>query len=87
VEIAEATRNADYIKLGVSPRGSIALFRMAKAYAYVMGRNYVVPDDIKELAPYVLAHRMILTPKGKSVVANSEEAIERILETIAVPLE
>lgn len=87
VEIAEATRNADYIKLGVSPRGSIALFRMAKAYAYVMGRSYVVPDDIKELAPYVLAHRMILTPKGKSVVATNEEAIDRILQTIAVPLE
>lgn len=87
VEIAEATRNADFIKLGVSPRGSIALFRMAKAYAYVMGRNYVVPDDIKELAPYVLAHRMILTPKGKSVVADNEEAIDRILQTITVPLE
>lgn len=87
VEIVEATRNADFIKLGVSPRGSIALYRMAKAYAFVKGRNYVVPDDIKELAPYVLAHRIILTPKGKSLVSDSEEAIVRLLQNVIVPVE
>ena len=69
VEIVEATRCADFIKLGASPRGSIALYRMAKAYAFVKGRNFVVPDDIKDLAPYVLSHRIILTPKGKSMVS------------------
>ncbi len=87
LELVEATRNADFIKLGVSPRGSIALYRMAKAYAFVKGRNYVVPDDIKELAPYVLAHRIILTPKGKTLVSNQEEAIRRLLENIVVVVE
>ena len=83
----EATRNADFIKLGVSPRGSIALYRMAKAYAFVKGRSFVIPDDIKELAPFVLAHRIILTPKGKSVVSDNEGAIRRLLANIIVPVE
>ena len=87
LELVEATRNADFIKLGVSPRGSIALYRMAKAYAFVKGREYVIPDDIKDLAPYVLAHRIILTPKGKSLVADNEEAVRRLLGSIVVPVE
>jgi len=87
VEIVEATRSADFIKLGVSPRGSIALYRMAKAYAFVKGRSFVVPDDIKDLAPYVLSHRIILTPKGKSMVSDNEEAVRRLLQNIMVPLE
>lgn len=87
LELVEATRSADFIKLGVSPRGSIALHRMAKAYAFVKGRDYVIPDDIKALAPYVLAHRIILTPKGKSIVSDNEEAIRRLLANVVVPLE
>ena len=87
VNIVNATRSADFIQLGVSPRGSIALHRMAKAYALIKGRNFVLPDDIKLLAPYVLSHRVILTPKGKSVLGNTEEAIRRLLEDIAVPTE
>ena len=87
VNIVNATRNADFIQLGVSPRGSIALHRMAKAYALIQGRNFVLPDDIKLLAPYVLSHRIILTPKGKSVLGNTEEAIRRLLEDIPVPTE
>ncbi len=84
LDLTEATRRADYIKLGVSPRGSIALYRLAKAYAYVKGRDFVLPDDIKFLAPYVFAHRIILTPKGKSMVVNTEEAVRRLLDSVAV---
>ena len=87
VDIVEATRNADFIRLGVSPRGSIALYRMAKAYAFVKGRTFVIPDDIKELAPYVLAHRIILTPKGKSAVSDNEKAIKKLIAGIVVPVE
>ncbi|MCM1577686.1 MAG: MoxR family ATPase [Ruminococcus sp.] len=87
VNIVNATRNADYIRLGVSPRGSIALYKTAKAYAMIMGRGYVIPDDIKKLAPYVLAHRIILTPKGKSAVGSPEGAVQRVLESVAVPVE
>lgn len=86
LELVEATRNADFIKLGVSPRGSIALYRMAKAYAFVKGRDYVIPDDIKDLAPYVLSHRIILTPKGKSLVTDNEEAVRRLLDNVFVPV-
>jgi MoxR-like ATPase len=61
VRIVEATRNHPDIKLGSSPRGSIALHKLSRAYALSRGRNYVIPDDIKYLAPYVLGHRIILT--------------------------
>lgn len=87
VSIVSATRKADYIRLGVSPRGSIALYKTAKAYALICGRGYVIPDDIKRLAPYVLAHRIILTPKGKSAVGSPEGAVERILGSVSVPVE
>lgn len=87
VSIVNATRNADFIQLGVSPRGSIALYRMAKAYAFVKERQHVLPDDIKALAPYVLSHRIILTPKGKSVLGTTEGAILKLLEDIPVPTE
>ena len=86
VNIVEATRNVDYIKLGVSPRGSIAMYKMAKALAYVRGRDYVVPDDVKELAPYVFSHRIMLSPKGKSVVSNNEEAIKNVVMNVEVPV-
>lgn len=85
VAIAEATRNSEYIRLGVSPRGSIALYKASKAYAMISGRDYVVPDDIKLLAPYVLSHRIILTPKGKSACRDQEGAIAKVMEGIRVP--
>lgn len=87
LELVDATRKADFIKLGVSPRGSIALYRMAKAYAFVKGRDYVLPDDVKALAPYVLSHRIILTPKGKSLVSDNEDAIRKIMQNVAVVVE
>ena len=86
VSIVNATRENDYIKLGVSPRGSIALYRTAKAYAYVTGRGYVIPDDIKALAPVVLSHRIILTPKGRSAVGTSDEMVKKLLSEITVPV-
>ena len=84
VDLVEATRTEDFIKLGVSPRGSIAMYRMAKAYAFVKGRDYVLPDDIKKLAPYVFAHRIMLTSKGKTMVKDNVEAIERLMKFVTV---
>lgn len=86
VNIVETTRKVDFIKLGVSPRGSIAMYKMAKALAFVRGRDYVVPDDVKELAPYVFSHRIMLSPKGKSVVSGNEEAIEKVVMNVEVPV-
>lgn len=87
IELVNATRTAEYIKLGVSPRGSIALYNTAKAVAMISGRGYVIPDDIKLLAPYVLAHRLILTPKGRSVCSTSEGAVAKLLSEVPVPVE
>ncbi len=87
IELVNATRNAEYIKLGVSPRGSIALYNTSKAMALISGRAYVIPDDVKLLAPYVLAHRIILTPKGRSVCGSSENAVEKLLSEVPVPVE
>ena len=87
VNITEATRNADFIKLGVSPRGSIAMYKMAKAYAFVKGRDYVLPDDVKVLAPYVFSHRIMLTSKGKSAMSDNEQAIREVLNQVMVPVE
>ncbi len=87
IRLVTATRNSDFIKLGVSPRGSIALLKASKAYAYVKGRSYVVPDDVKEVMTSVLAHRIILSPKGKSAFASNEEALENIALTVEAPTE
>ncbi|WP_432649896.1 AAA family ATPase [Huintestinicola sp.] len=87
IELVNATRSAEYIKLGVSPRGSIALYNTAKAAAMISGRGYVIPDDVKLLAPYVLAHRIILTPKGRSVCSTPEGAVAKLLSEVPVPVE
>jgi len=85
ISLVTATRNSEYVKLGVSPRGSIALLKAAKAYAYVKGRNYVVPDDIKDIMVPVLAHRLMLSPKGKSAFDSNEQALEQIALTVQAP--
>lgn len=85
VRIAEETRNSEFIRLGASPRASLALYKACKAYALLNGRSYVLPDDVKALAPYVLAHRLMLSPKGKTMMETPENALRQILDTVAVP--
>ena len=82
--IITATRGNDKIRLGVSPRGGQFFMKVAKALAYYEGRNYVVPEDIKEPAPLVLGHRIIL--KSRSYISDAEKVIEEILSKIPVPL-
>ena len=85
IDLVNATRASEYVKLGASPRGSIALLKASKAYAYVKGRDYVVPDDVKDIMISVLAHRLMLSPKGKSAFETNEEALSQIALTVAVP--
>ena len=85
IDIVTATRESEFTILGASPRGSIALHTAAKALALINGRNYVVPDDVKALATEVLAHRLMLSPKGKSVYAVPEKAMAAILSAVPVP--
>lgn len=87
VKIVEATRNNEDIKLGSSPRGSIALFKLSRAHALARGRNYVVPDDIKYLAPYVLGHRIILTHSATVAKKTPDEIIRSIIKDVAVPVD
>ncbi len=84
VRIVRASREHEDLELGASPRGSIALYEMAQSYALYKGRDYVIPDDIKYLAPYVLPHRFILTHKAKISKKTEEEIIEEILNSVAV---
>lgn len=85
VDIVEGTRNGDGIVMGVSPRGSLALLRCVKAYAWIQGRSYAVPDDVKAVAVPVLAHRIVM-----GYGAGSREAgtfVEKLLISVKVPTE
>lgn len=85
VDIVEGTRNGDGIVMGVSPRGSLALLRCVKAYAWIQGRSYAVPDDVKAVAVPVLAHRIVM-----GYGAGSREAgtfVEKLLTSVKVPTE
>ena len=86
VSLVSATRNHSEIKLGSSPRGSIALKRLSRAYALFCGRNYVTPDDVKLMAPYVLGHRVTLTNAAKNEGKSGPDVIGDILRDITVPV-
>lgn len=85
LEIIYQTRNNTDIKLGVSPRGSIMFFSMIRAYAYMQGRNYCLPDDVKYLAEYVLSHRIVLETKAKYSGVKKNRLIKDIVNKIPVP--
>ncbi len=87
--IVEATRRSEFLLIGASPRGSLALRRAAQALAYFEGRGYCIPDDIKHLVLPVLAHRVVVSSKYSSPYKRSEEAeaiLAEILRSIEVPL-
>jgi MoxR-like ATPase len=85
--IVRATRSHQAVTLGVSPRGSLALYRACEAYAAMQGRDYVQPDDIKRLAPSVLAHRLLTTTRARLRGSESAAIITEILEATPVPVE
>ena len=86
VNLVTKTREDYAIYLGVSPRGSIALMKAAKAFAYIYGRDYVLPDDVKYLAPHVMGHRIILTSEAKYEGMTSEDVIDHIVKTTHIPI-
>ena len=85
ISIVNATRGDRNTVLGISPRGSIALYKAAKAFAYIYDREYVTPDDVKNTAVSVLSHRIILSPQGKTTFGNSEEYVADLLKKCQVP--
>ncbi len=85
VALSEATRDHRDVALGASPRASLGLFRAARALALVQDRDYVVPDDIKMLAPGVMAHRVVLSPAARMRGIRSEDIITDLLNQVTVP--
>ena len=85
VGLAEATRAHNDAALGASPRASLGLFRASRAMALVRGRDYVLPDDVKELAPAVLSHRIVLTPSARMRGVRPEQLVGELLNSVPVP--
>jgi MoxR-like ATPase len=85
VSIVNRTRRHESIYLGASPRGSLTLYRAGQARAALGGREYVLPDDVKALAPYVLPHRMIVSPGARLRDLRTEDVIEDVLDQQTVP--
>ena len=88
VALVRATREQEKIRLGASPRGVVAMTKAARAYAAILGRNYVLPDDVKQLAVPVLAHRLTLQSQSSVRLSQSSEALVGVLlSKIPVPTE
>jgi len=87
VAIARATREHAEVALGASPRGTMALYHAAQAWAAIRGRAFVVPDDVKRLAPYVLTHRILIQPQVRLRGRKPEEVVVEIVDTVPVPVE
>lgn len=85
VGLVTATRNHPDADLGASPRGSLALFRTSQALALIRGRDYVLPDDVKEMAIPVLGHRVIVPPSSRMRGVNGQMIVEAALEEVQVP--
>jgi MoxR-like ATPase len=85
VDIARATRQSPSLSLGVSPRGATALLRAARAWAWLTGRDFVTPDDVKSLAHAVLAHRLGLRPEAELEGVDVTQVLSSALGSVPVP--
>ncbi len=85
VSLTESTRNHRDVALGASPRATLGLFRVARAMALVHDRDYVIPDDVKLLAPAVLSHRLVLSPSARMRGIRSEDLVNDLLNQVTVP--
>jgi len=87
VKVARATREHDEVDLGASPRGTMALYHTSQAWAALRGREFVLPDDVKFLAPHVLTHRIHISPQTRLRGRRPEEVVAEIVNTVPVPVE
>lgn len=85
VRLADATRQEETIQLGISPRGTLALCRMVKAYAFISGRDYAVPEDVGAVFKDVCNHRIIISPKAKIAGLQPEEILDSLLQKVPMP--
>ncbi|GIK55079.1 MAG: MoxR family ATPase [Chloroflexi bacterium] len=87
VNICRTTRSHEDIDLGASPRATMALYHTSKARAAIHGRDFVIPDDVKQLAPYVLTHRLVVNPQTRLRGRQPADIIHDVVNTVAVPVE
>jgi MoxR-like ATPase len=87
VQLVQATRKHHSFELGASPRGSLGLYRGSRALAAMRGRDYVLPDDVKFLAPYVLTHRAILSSQSRLRGGDAASVLREVIDSVAVPVE
>lgn len=87
VNVCRLTRNHEDIELGASPRATMALYRTCQARAAIRGREFVIPDDVKAMAPHVLTHRLVVSPQTRLRGRQPEDIIRQIVEAVAVPVE
>jgi len=87
VKVARATREHAEIELGASPRATMALYQTSQAWAAIQGRDYVLPDDVKFMAPHVLTHRLMISPKAQLRGRRPEEMVADIVDSVPVPVE
>lgn len=87
VNVCRATRSHEDIALGASPRATMALYRTCQARAAIEDRSFVIPDDIKVMAPYVLTHRLVVNPQTRLRGRTAEDVLREVVDTIAVPVE
>ncbi len=85
VELAAATRQHPDVRLGASPRATLALFRAVQAYAYMQGRTYAIPDDMKSLVPDIWQHRLLVKPEAAFRTGRAAQLLEDILNKVPVP--
>lgn len=87
VKVSRSTRAHQSVSVGSSPRGTMALYRSAQAFAAIRGRDFVVPDDIKYLAPYVLVHRIIVSSQTRLRGRKPVDIVAEVLDSVPVPVE
>ncbi len=87
VRVARATRENHEVQLGVSPRASMALYHSAQAWAAIQGRDFVLPDDIKAMAPHVLTHRLMVSPQAQLRGRQPSQLVADIVDSVSVPVE
>jgi MoxR-like ATPase len=87
VQVSRATRSHGEIDLGASPRATMALYQSSQAWAAIQDRDYVLPDDVKRMAPHVLTHRLMISPQAQLRGRKSEDVVAGVVETVKVPVE
>jgi MoxR-like ATPase len=87
IQLVRATREQPHVELGASPRAMLGLYRTSQALAALRGRSYVIPDDVKYLAPYIMAHRIIPEASVSLKGGRGEDVVQAVLKSVATPVE